>query len=264
MRRARRARPRGDTLGVLLIAAAFVVLFALAAAGFYLRPPPTDEETLCRTDEPVAAHTYILVDATDRLEPRHRRKLTAVVNEERTRLPRYGRFTLAQLRADRPQEPRILFSLCNPGDGRDANPLYQNTRRAQEKWDEAFGDALDRAVRRAGGGRGANTSPLLAGVRAAAADPDFSNAIAARRFVLVSDLLEFTPGGLSLYDETASFDGWRTADPTGPAELERVAVRIVPLDRPDDAAAQARARDLFWPRYFDAAGAARVTFDPTP
>lgn len=264
MRRPRRARPRGDTLGVLLIAAAFVVLFALAAAGFYLRPPPTDEATLCRTDQPVSAHTYVLVDATDRLEPRHRRKLSAVVTEERARLPRYGRFTLAAIRADRPQEPRILFSLCNPGDGRDANPLYQNTRRAQETWDAAFGDALDRAVRRAGGGRGANASPLLAGVRAAAADPDFGPEIAARRFVLVSDLLEFMPGGFSLYDDAASFDTWRAADPAGPAELSRVAVRIVPLDRPGDAAAHARARDAFWPRYFDAAGAARVTFDPTP
>jgi len=256
-------------MGLVLIALAFVVLAALAGAGFYLRPPPTDPDTLCRTDAPLAAHTYILVDATDRLEPRHRRKLEAVIREERQRLPRYGRFTLASVRADRPQEPRLLFSLCNPGDGRDANPLYQNTRRAQEKWDEAFGDALDRAVRRASGGRAANASPLIAGVRAAAADPEFASAIEARRFVLISDLLEFTPvtprrPGFSLYSPAATFDTWRAADPNGPAELSGVAVRIAPLDRPDDAAAQARARDSFWPRYFDAAGAARVSFDPAP
>lgn len=260
---ARRRGKKSDWMGVVLIAFAFAVLAALAAAGIALRPPPTDAETLCRTDAPVAAHTVILIDATDRLEPRHRRRLNALVLQEQQRLARYDKLTIAALRADRPQEPRLLFSLCNPGDGRSANPLFQNSVRAQEKWQSAFGDALERAVRRAGGGRGANASPILAGLRAAAADPDFGSEIPARRLVLVSDLLEYEPGGFSLYVESADFAAWRAQSTSGPADLVDVSVRVTTLDRPDDAAAQARAR-IFWEHYFDASGAAEVRFDPAP
>src|SRR5262245_15826335 len=142
MRRSQRRSRRKDWAGVLLIALAFIALGGLAGAALLLRPPPTDSETLCRTDQSLAAHTIILVDATDTLEPRHRRRLEALVRQEGQRLARYDRLTLMSLRADRPQEPRRLFSLCNPGDGRSANPLFQNTRQAQERWEEAFGAEL--------------------------------------------------------------------------------------------------------------------------
>lgn len=264
MRRPRRAARRGDRTGVLLIAFAFVVLAGLAAAGFMLRPPPTDPDTLCRTDAPLPAHTYILVDATDRLEARHKRLLRAIVQQEQQRLPRYGRLTIANIRADRPREPRVLFSLCNPGDGQMANPLFQNTRRAQERWQASFGDALDRALRRAGGGRAANASPILSGLRAVAADPEFGAAIPQRRLVLVSDLLEYEPDGLSLYDPAQSFETWRRAPTSSPADLSHVDIRVAPLDRPDEDGAQIHARTAFWEPYFDAADAASVRFDPTP
>lgn len=263
MRRAR-ARRRSDWLGVALILLAVLTLGALSTAGFLLRPPPTDPETLCRTDAPLGAHTFILVDATDRLEARHRRKLKAVVQQEGQRLARHERLTLATIRADRPQEPRVLFSLCNPGDGRSANPLFQNTRKAQERWEAAFGETLDRAIRRAGAGRGAESSPILSGLRAAVADPDFGPEIPSRRIVLVSDLLEFTPGGFSLYPEDATFTAWRTTAVIPPPDLDNISVRVVTLDRPANAAAQTRARNTFWSDYFSAAAASRVAFDPSP
>ncbi|MGE0044234.1 MAG: hypothetical protein AB7J28_14670 [Hyphomonadaceae bacterium] len=262
----RRAGRRGggkDKLGIVLIALALSALASMAVAGVMLRAPPTDPDTLCRTDAPVQAHTYILVDATDRLEPRHRRKLRAVVQQERQRLRPYDRLTIASLRADRPQEPRLLFSLCNPGDGRDANPLFQNTRHAQERWEQAFGAELDSAVRRASGGRGGAASPIAAGLRAVAADPDFGAEIPARRLVLISDLLEHEREGFSLYAANADFARYRATGAAIP-DLDNVAVRVAPLDRPDDAARQAAARGEFWPAYFSEAGAQRVEFDPQP
>ncbi len=261
MRRARRKAGR-DLAGAALIGVALLALALFGAAGFMLRPPPTDPDTLCRTDAPLAAHTFILVDATDRLEPRHRRVLQTVVRQEAQRLAAYDRLTLAAIRADRPQEPRRLFSLCNPGDGRAANPLYQNTRQAQARWEEEFGAALERATRRASSSRGAARSPIAAALRAAAADPDFGADIAARRLVLISDLLEHDPQGFSLYVEDAEFDTWRSA--AAPPDLTDVSVRIVTLDRPDDGPAQTRAHDSFWPAYLAESGASPVRFDPRP
>ncbi|MBI1188236.1 MAG: hypothetical protein GC206_13055 [Alphaproteobacteria bacterium] len=252
-----------DRLGLVLIGLALVALAAMAAAGLALRAPPTDAETLCRTDAPIAAHTYILVDGTDRLETRHRRRLRAVIDEERARLRPYDRLTIASMRADRPEEPRLIFSLCNPGDGRDANPLFQNTKRAQARWDEAFGGALEKAVRRAGGGRAGRASPIAASVRAAAADPDFSPAIAARRLVIVSDLLEHDPEGFTLYAEGAAFAGYRAAGGRS-VDLSGVAVRVTRLDRPGQAARQDAAERDFWAPFLEDADARAVTFDPAP
>jgi hypothetical protein len=246
-----------------LIALALAGLAGLAIAGFALRPPPIDAETLCRTDRALAAHTFILVDSTDRLEPRHRRRLRAVVAQERTRLKPYERLSIAAVRPDRPQEPRLLFSLCNPGDGRDANPLFQNTKRAQERFDETFGTELDRAVRRASGGRAARASPITASIRAVAADPEFGPSIRARRFVLISDLLEHDPVGFTLYVSQTDYGRFRAAGARAP-DLNGVAVRIAVLDRPDHADRQTYARERFWPNYFDESDASSVTFDAAP
>src|SRR5688572_18316701 len=113
MRRGRGAGAR-NALGLVLIGVAMLVLGGLAGASFLLRAPPTDAETLCRTDAPLSAHIIILVDATDRLESRHRRKLRAVLAQERGRLAQYDRLTIMRLNVRRPQEPAILFSKCLP------------------------------------------------------------------------------------------------------------------------------------------------------
>src|SRR5690606_19460630 len=100
----------GNVLGALLIGAVMLALGGFGAAAFLLRAPPLDPETLCRTDASLGAHTIVLVDSTDRLEPRHRRKLRAVLAQERARLSQYDRLTVMRLSARRPQEPSILFS----------------------------------------------------------------------------------------------------------------------------------------------------------
>lgn len=260
----RRGAGARNALGVVLIVVAVLVLGGLGGASFLLRAPPTDAETLCRTDTPLAAHTVVLVDATDRLEARHRRKLRAVLAQERARLSQYDRLTLMRLNVRRPQEPSILFSRCLPRPPEQTNPLFENARMTQARWDEDFAGALDRALRSAGSSGPARASPIVAGVRAVAADPDFGAEIPRRRLVLVSDLLEHDPQGFSLYVSDANYAAWRTAAPSGPPDLARVDMRIVPLDRPDHAERQNAALDLFWPAFFDAADVQSVTVDPAP
>ncbi len=264
MRRPKRGASGRGALGLILIALATMILLGLGAAAFMVRAPPTDPVTLCRTDLPLPAHTIVLVDATDRLEPRHRRKLRAVLAQERVRLGQYDRLTLMRLNARRPQEPAILFSKCLPRPPEQTNPLFENARLAQQNWDESFARALEAALRSASAGGAQRTSPILAGLRAVAADPDFGPEIAGRRLVLVSDLLEHDPQGFSLYAEAATYAGWRAEAPTGPPDFSNVDLRLVPLDRPDHAARQAAALAHFWPPYFDAAEAGSLSIDPAP
>lgn len=253
-----------NALGVILILVAMLVLGGLAGASFVLRAPPTDAESLCRTDAPLNAHTIVLVDATDRLEARHRRKLRAVLAQERARLEQYDRLTLMRINVRRPQEPNVLFSRCLPRPPERVNPLFENARMTQERWDAEFAEALDRALRSASATGAARASPIVAALRAVAADPDFGREIPHRRLVLVSDLIEHDPGGFSLYVSDANYAAWRANAPVGPPDLARVDLRIVPLDRPEHAARQAAALEGFWPAFFDATDAQAVSIDPAP
>ncbi|MBC7768277.1 MAG: hypothetical protein H7124_05780, partial [Phycisphaerales bacterium] len=159
MRRGARGESGRNALGVVLIALAVIVLGGLGGAAFVLRPPPTDGETLCRTDAPLTAHTIILVDATDRLEPRHRRKLRAVLAQERARLSQFDRLTIMRINVRRPQEPAILFSKCLPRPPEQTNPLFENARMTQARWEEDFAGALDTALRSAASSGPARASP---------------------------------------------------------------------------------------------------------
>jgi hypothetical protein len=263
MRRRRRGKAGMGVLGALLIGLALAVLGGLTAASILLRPPPVDETTLCRTDAPLAAHTIVLIDATDRLEPRHRRKLRAVLAQERARLNQYERLSVVRINVRRPQEPTLLFSRCLPRPPEDVNPLFENSRLAQARWDEAFEAVLDSAVRRAQSGAPARASPIIESVRAAANDPDFDASIPQRRLVLASDLLEHDPRGFSLYVSGASYEDWAAGSPLPAPDLSAIAVRVVSLDRPEAAALQTAAAEGFWPDFFAAAGAQTVNFDNT-
>jgi hypothetical protein len=261
MSRRRRRERRGapQALGAALIALALLVLGGLTTAAVLMRPPPIDEETLCRLDAPLRAHTIVLVDATDRLEPRHRRKLRAVLAQERERLEQYDRLTVMRLNVRRPQEPVVVFSKCLPRPPEQVNPLFENARMAQERWNEAFENVLDRALRSAQGGREAPASPIVASLSAAALEPSFSDDGVQRRLVLVSDLLEHNVGAFSLYVVDADYSDWATAH-TAP-DLSDVDVRVAPLDRPEHAALQTAAVRNFWAPLLDASGAQSVSID---
>lgn len=260
----RRGAGGRNALGVALIVIALVALGGLASAALFLRPPPTDASTLCRTDAPLAAHTIVLVDSTDRLEARHRRKLRAVLAQERARLGQYDRLTIMRINVRRPQEPSILFSQCLPRPPERANPLFENARMVQATWDEEFAQALDSALRSAGAGGPQRASPIIAALRAVAADPDFGAEIPQRRLVLVSDLLEHNPQGFSLYVPDANYAAWSGATPNRAPDFARVDLRVVPIDRPDNAAQQAQAINQFWPAFFEAADVQSVSMDPAP
>lgn len=260
----RRGASGRNALGIVLIVLALIVLGGLASAALLLRPPPTDAETLCRTDAPLSAHTIVLVDSTDRLEARHRRKLRAVLAQERARLGQFDRLTIMRINARRPQEPAILFSRCLPRPPEQTNPLFENARMLQAAWDEDFAGALESALRSASSDGPQRASPIVAALRAVAADPDFGAEIPRRRLVLISDLLEHNPQGFSLYVSGANYAAWRSGAPNGSPDFARVDLRVVPIDRPDSAERQAAAMEHFWPAFFDAADVQSVSIDPAP
>jgi hypothetical protein len=252
---------RKDAMGVGLIVMVLAALGGLGFAAMQLRTPPYDSETLCLLDKPPSLHTLILVDATDRLNARHQKRLKAVAREEAARLPRWGRLTLLSLRPDAERDPRMLFSACTPGDRSDANPIWENVGALEQKRADFFDEPLNAALSGAKGGRSAEGSPIVEGLYAAASDPDFEGD--RRRLVLISDLLQFAPGRFSLNDTTQTWDKYRASQGAlrSPPDLDEVAVRVVVLERADRGEEQDNARANFWTPYFDEAGAADVAWN---
>ena len=261
MSRRKRRQKQRNMLGLGLVVAGLLALTAFATAGVFLRPPPLDAETLCRTDEPLQTHTIVLVDATDKFERRHRDRLRDVLAQERARLGRYERLTLLHIDARRPREPRVLFSKCLPKPPEQANIFFENPQQIAAQWNEDFADALERALRSASARRVQDASPILTSVRAAASRADFGAAVQHRRLVVVSNFLEHQIDGFSLYVDDASFDVWRQEGASGIADLSGVEVRLSPLDRPDFEILQGNALESFWPEYLDAAHARTVDID---
>lgn len=259
-RRERRAaeKRRKDLLGAGLIALALLALGGVGAGAMFLRTPAHDAQTLCLKDKPPPLHVRILVDATDRLNARHQKRLRTIVAEEAARLPRWGRLSLMSLRPDAEREPRLLFSACTPGDRTNANPIWEDVAGLERKRADFFEAPLKEALSGAKGGRGADGSPIVEGVYAAVSDPDFAGE--SRRFVLVSDLLQHAPGRFTLYDATQTWETYRQSQGAlrTPPDLSDVTVRVASLERPDRGAQQANARAAFWQPYFDEARADEV------
>jgi hypothetical protein len=265
MRSISRARRRGDVVGGLILAALALALVGGAVLFGLRRVDPVDPETFCALRHPPAAQVVILVDSTDALEPRHRRRVEAAVRAEASRLAKGDRLTLASLSDKDPREPLILFSKCDPGDGASANPLFQNGARLDVRWRDAFGDPLAAAIARAVKGRIGEASPLTDAIRALAEDPDFTSAPEQRRrLVIASDLMEHRPGEFSLYAAGATYQSFARLQSglRPPPDLTNVDVRLVQLDRPDREARQLDARAAFWAPYFEAAHARDVRWDP--
>jgi hypothetical protein len=246
----------------MLIVAVLAVLGAGAFAAVRLRAPTLDPTSLCLTDAPAPESVIILADATDAMLARHKKRLRAAAENEVARLPRHARLSVLTLDAAAPREPRLLFSKCDPGRGRDINPLFANPKSADARREAEFLAPLRLALTKTGAARAASASPLIDGVWAAMTDPELNTPSGARSLILVSDLLQHEADGLSLYVPGARFETYRqsAASAALTPDLSGVAVRVIVLDRAPHEALQQAAQDNFWAPYFEEAGADSVTF----
>ena len=252
-------------------ATALAVVAGAASLGLANQPPALDDKTLCPTDRKLETSVVILVDTTDALTPIQISRLLASVHETRDALPTYGKLTLLFLEAASPYEPKEMISLCNPGSPQNINPLIQTASKIKKRWDESFGNPVERATATLATAPTASRSPVIQAVVASTWRPDFDARVRSRRLLIVSDLLQHD-SGYSHYT-TASRDLWakfaRTplaTEATG--DLSNVVVEVEYLRRPKDARFQGEAHRAFWKRWFGEAGASSVRFigmpDSTP
>lgn len=192
---------------MLVIAGAVVGVFVLMAV---LTPKPFDEQTLCAVSDTPPPHSAIIIDKTDEYSPDQAERIAAAIRREQNGLALGERFSLFELDAGGRFDPRGEFSLCNPGRGDQANPLFRNPRRIQERYANMFEGPLDDILQDLVEPKEAPSSPILEAVARLAQTEAFSPQAASRRVLLISDMLQnsdlFTAyggGGIDLPADTS-------------------------------------------------------------
>ncbi len=248
-------------------ATALAVVAGAAYLGFANQSPALDDKTLCPTDRKLETSVVILVDTTDPLTPIQISRLLASVRETRDSLPTYGKLTLLFLEAASPYEPKEMISLCNPGSPRNINPLIQTGSKIKKRWDESFGNPVERAIAALTTAPTASRSPIIQAIVASTWRPDFDARVKDRRLLIVSDLLQHDSG--YTHYTTASRDLWPMFARSRLAteaigDLSNVVVEVEYLRRPKDASFQGEVHRAFWQRWFGEAGASSVRFIGMP
>jgi hypothetical protein len=248
-----RARIAGAAaLAVILVGVGTVLALKSRAAAV-----PTDSATLCPTKRPPSEVLVILLDVSDRFSEPQRLQIQNHLVRVRDSTPRFGLvevYTVDRL-GRRVIEP--VSHLCNPGTGADLNRIYQNPELARKKW-EGFSTQLSSDVNREISKPALKTSPIFEAIQATAlrtfGKPEYDGL--PKRLVIVSDLIQNVPDGLSMYERVPPFDSFKSNPYFSrvQSDLNGVSVRLYYLVRAG-VAHQSRDHLAFWRDYLQDQGA---------
>lgn len=101
--RARKNRAYATGTGVVIVS-----LLALTLTVWALRPARLDAETLCPIDRPLAGHTLVILDRTDRWNAAMGDTLDQLIETAQRETPQGGKFSIVSLDANQSTHP--LFS----------------------------------------------------------------------------------------------------------------------------------------------------------
>jgi hypothetical protein len=191
-----RAQARANRFYATATGSVIASLAALSFAVWFFRPPLPDAETLCPTTRPIAAHTVVIIDRTDRWNPVVGETLTELIEEAQKGTARYEKFSIVSLDANLTTRP--LFSVCNPGEPTFMTDLYRGRRYTMRDFDQKFVGAAEGVVARVREPAEAATSPIVEYVHRWLGRKDFDESIPNRKIILISDMRQNSPG-LSVY-----------------------------------------------------------------
>lgn len=190
-RRNRRERRQRRQAFINLVIVALLISGAVFA--FYaLQPKPYDEVTLCPVGEDVAGHTAVIIDKTDKYSETEADLIGQAVRRVRDRLEVNERITLLELDARGQFNPALAVSLCNPGRGDQANPIFANPKQIEERYKEKFESRFDAYLEDLVEPKVSPSSPIIEALARLAQQENFSSDVRRRRIVLVSDMLQFS------------------------------------------------------------------------
>jgi hypothetical protein len=256
------------------IAAGVIGTLAIAIFGFFIWKNVTSQkitvnsETLC--PDKVESVTAVLLDATDELSAVQREDIRNRLDTIKNELSIQGRIDLYTLGDKRDNMARKLFSMCNPGSGKEVDALSQNPRLMKQRWIKDFSIKLDDELHKALAGKQASESPIMEAIKDVAVQSFGAAATVGaieKKLILASDMIEFTSeynqyrGGQSLnfdsFAKSAYYKKVRTD------HLRGVDVQIFYVRRPTEKGVSgSKEHILFWEHFFRGSGGRLSHFAP--
>jgi len=251
----RRSREKTDAqnrLGIILIGLGVAVLLA-AGIGFAAtyHPSDIDRTTGCpKGNQAPAAHTLILVDATDKLAGAQLSNARSVIQTEYMWLPMGGQLTVRSLTEDPEAAKEIV--ICRLDDGSHANSMTNNPKAVKHRFDRTAGTKLKALYAELENAPLQKASPILEAASAVFDRPDFAPNVEARRLVIISDFAQHS-GIASDYGRGHRLD--EHARDYLARDMSGVEMRLHYVSRPELRDLQTAAHRQFWQRYFEDMGA---------
>ena len=267
-----RGRKRNNT--GQFVAAGTVGFLGLAIFAFFIWQNVTspkitvDKETLC--PDKVESVTAVLLDATDELSAVQREDIRNRLDSIKEELPIHGRIDLYALGDNRDGMARKLFSMCNPGSGKEADALSQNPRLMKQRWTKDFSIRLNEELSRALAAKPSSESPIMEAIKDVAVQ-SFGAATTVgateKKLIVASDMIQFTAsfnqyqGGSNLdfdvFAKSAYYQKVRTD------HLRGVNVDLFYVRRPTaKGVSGSKEHMLFWERFFRGSGGRLSLFAP--
>jgi len=264
MSRRRRPRRRDRERWLILLGAALIVLAAVGIAGgldllWQARSTQVaiDAETLCPKDGPRSV-VVVLIDRTDAITPLQRADIETQLRDLVDDIPRFGALEIYSVGPVEAEPLRPEFKLCNPGRGKEIDPLIGAPERVERRWRSGFEEPLKRVLDGLLQPGTATTSPIMESIQSVAvtAFSGRSREGISKRLVIVSDMIQYT-SGLSQYREVTPFATLRKSPyyRKVQARLDGVDVEIWYLRRDAAKNIQTKGHIEFWQEYFSDQGA---------
>jgi hypothetical protein len=245
------------------IAAVGLLLLFLVGTGitFFVkgesRIVPTDAVSLCPTKRPPSEIVVILLDVSDQFSEPQRLQVQNYLARIRDSIPRFGLVEVYTVDRLGRRVTEHVTHLCNPGAGDDLSQIYQNPELARKKW-QSFAAKLRSDIDEQISAPRMRTSPIFEAIQATAlrtfGKPEYDGL--PKHLVIVSDLMQNVPGGLSMYQKVPSFDEFKNTPYFSRirADLDGVSILLAYLVR-SNAPKQSPDHLGFWRDYFRFQGA---------
>ncbi|MDN7135362.1 hypothetical protein [Pseudidiomarina terrestris] len=234
---------------VVIIAAIFGWLFYQAKSEKIVLDPESNCPLTGRY--PVTA---ILIDTTDSLSRDQALYVNRVITQYIRNAQKYEKLSLYFLN-ENPAEISANLSICNPGDGSDANQLTSNTKMIRDRWEEQFMSRLASQLLTLETVEEGEMSPILEGMKFVSTDAFVGLEASQKKLFVVSDLLQYSPV-ISHYNNRYDIsDDYfvREVDNLLP-HLQGVSVELFYVTRPNYRGNQTNKHIMFWEKVVNRSG----------
>jgi hypothetical protein len=229
----------------------------LGGAAFYfyrsIRSEPLDSHTGCPSDGGNSLVT-VVIDGSDEIRTRQQAFIRNQLEGVKAEIPVGGRLEVYKLGSDPEQLLEPVVEACNPGRGSDVGPWTHSPKRAEKLWQDAFQSKLQNAFDDLLKPSKEQASAIVESVQSIGiksyAKPHWRDK--PKHLILISDMLQYTPGIISHYERVAPFETFRDSAYYRKVRtnLSGVEVTVFYIPRETRGKIQGPAHLNFWKSYF--------------